>query len=554
MAEDQRDERKRWKTSRSPFFGVTTLRGSELKDQRYVNIYLERLENQDAGMARYYCVKRPGLEYYSNPPLVAAAGRGMYVWNGHLYSCFGTKLYKDTTDLGVTLVSSSGKVAWAETSAIATTPYLAVTDGLSIYLIDISGNVTTLTNGQIQEITVTAGGSGYTSAPTVSFSGGGGSGAAATASISGGAVSVITITNRGTGYTSAPAVAFSGGGGSGATATAVLLGLPASFLSDIEFFDGYMLVATSDGAIYNSDNESPTLWDSTNYIKAQKFPDDLVGLARQTDTLMAFGEYSTEFFYDAANVEPGSFLSSLEQGTFQIGCASGNSIVHQENFVIWAGASKTGGYTIQKLDGISNLKTISTDPIGRLLTLEGDSISNCYAYAVRNAGHFFYVLTLTSSDRTLIYDIDEDKWYEWQSGSSGAFDYIDAVEFDNEVYVQHVNNGKIYKMLTTKYTDDGTDIKVILQTAPIDYDTMKRKYINRFELYGDTQSVNCPVSIQYTDNNYISWSTPREVNMKYRAWLAQLGNTRRRAWKVIHEDNSPLRLEGFEVEYLMGAM
>jgi hypothetical protein len=74
-------------------------------------------------------------------------------------------------------------------------------------------------------IEVTAGGTGYTSAPTVSFSGGGGSGAAATAKIRAGVVMGIDITNRGSGYTSNPTVTISGGGGSGAAASSQA-GLP----------------------------------------------------------------------------------------------------------------------------------------------------------------------------------------------------------------------------------------------------------------------------------------------------------------------------------------
>ena len=77
-------------------------------------------------------------------------------------------------------------------------------------------------NGALAGITVTAGGSGYTSAPTVSITGGGGSGATATAVRASGAVTSVTLTNPGSGYTSAPTVAFSGGGGTGATATATL--------------------------------------------------------------------------------------------------------------------------------------------------------------------------------------------------------------------------------------------------------------------------------------------------------------------------------------------
>lgn len=67
-------------------------------------------------------------------------------------------------------------------------------------------------------------GSGYTSAPTVSFSGGAGTGAAGTAVIVDGQVTAINITAAGTGYTSAPTITLTGGGGTGATATATIGG------------------------------------------------------------------------------------------------------------------------------------------------------------------------------------------------------------------------------------------------------------------------------------------------------------------------------------------
>lgn len=74
----------------------------------------------------------------------------------------------------------------------------------------------------VAQLTLTGGGSGYTTAPTVSFSGGGGTGATATATISGGAVNGLSLVLEGKDYTSAPTVVFTGGGGTGATATATL--------------------------------------------------------------------------------------------------------------------------------------------------------------------------------------------------------------------------------------------------------------------------------------------------------------------------------------------
>ena len=73
---------------------------------------------------------------------------------------------------------------------------------------------------QVLTINVTAGGSGYTSAPTVAITGGGGSGATATATLTGDAVTSVTITAGGSGFTSVPTVTFTGGAGTGAAATA----------------------------------------------------------------------------------------------------------------------------------------------------------------------------------------------------------------------------------------------------------------------------------------------------------------------------------------------
>ncbi len=84
----------------------------------------------------------------------------------------------------------------------------------------------------IKAITVSNGGSGYATAPTVTITGGG-SGAAATAVVSGGVVTAINLNRDLTGitffqegkYTSTPTLTISGGGGTGATASATIYSL-----------------------------------------------------------------------------------------------------------------------------------------------------------------------------------------------------------------------------------------------------------------------------------------------------------------------------------------
>ncbi len=80
-----------------------------------------------------------------------------------------------------------------------------------------SGDYTIAASGTscVGSVTFSAGGgSGYGfTPPTVSFSGGGGNGAAAGATLSGSSIGAITVTSGGSGYTSAPTVTLTGGGG-----------------------------------------------------------------------------------------------------------------------------------------------------------------------------------------------------------------------------------------------------------------------------------------------------------------------------------------------------
>lgn len=97
--------------------------------------------------------------------------------------------------------------------------YNSLTDVADIIRDAIGG---TDEGGSVVGLVVTNGGVGYTSAPTISLTGGGGQNASATATLVAGVVVSIVVSGVGQGYTSPPDVVISGGGGSGATATAVV--------------------------------------------------------------------------------------------------------------------------------------------------------------------------------------------------------------------------------------------------------------------------------------------------------------------------------------------
>lgn len=89
-----------------------------------------------------------------------------------------------------------------------------------------STNSTRNPTSRVLKINMANTGSGYTSAPTVSFTSSSGFGAAATAVLgtgsNAGKVVAINVTEDGQGYQAAPVVTIAGGGGTGALATAVI--------------------------------------------------------------------------------------------------------------------------------------------------------------------------------------------------------------------------------------------------------------------------------------------------------------------------------------------
>jgi hypothetical protein len=115
-------------------------------------------------------------------------------------------------------------------------------------------------------LTITLGGSGYvtTAPPAVTFSGGGGQGAAAIAIITAGAVSGFLMLSRGWGYTSAPTIAIAAPpSGTTATATAAL-GVTYPYQDVVcspiaESLDGSSVVEAS-LTIRNTSNAYTDLW------------------------------------------------------------------------------------------------------------------------------------------------------------------------------------------------------------------------------------------------------------------------------------------------------
>lgn len=543
------------KTVRLPLIGAYSNRDtSPNKDQRFVNMFPETRKVDAIESTKIVIQKRPGLTAYKT--FGTGEGRGMAYFKDLLYIAIGSSIIRDGTPptTVITMTTSTGHVGMQLGNSASYGDYLFICDGIDGWVIKEDGTILTMGNTSLRSISITAGGSGYTNGTySLGISGGGGSGAAGTYTVSSNVVTSAELTSFGTGYTTAPTVSFPSGGGKGAMGLAYINDFPSPHLPYPAFIDGYIMLAQRSD-VYNCVLDEPDHWDPGEYLTAEMFPDSIVTLSRQNNQVVVLGESSIEFFYDAANTS-GSPLSRNDAAAIQIGCVFPNAIYQNENSCIFTGQSDSGGRSVWQITAFTP-KKISDEYIEKILDAETNPMG-VYGYGLRTLGHLFYLINLPTLNRTFLYDVDEKLWHEWSTnnlGNHSVFTFNHMVDIQNgAAYILHTNNGTVYKVDPTKYTDATNPILCDIVTNKFDFNTYKRKFYSGLRVVGDQYASGTSVDISWTDNDYQSWSNIKTIMLTddYPAFQ-RLGSSRRRAFRIQNSQNTPLRLESIEVDYAEG--
>jgi hypothetical protein len=466
---------------------------ADAKDAMLKNCYVETIEiDSQAGEKgkEVLVTKRPGLKAHTD--LSAATtdtGRGVYEWKGNIYSIVGDEVFKGTSDIGQ-INTTSGVVRFDQ--AFDGTGKLVFHDGTTFYTINTSDTITERNNG----------------------------------------------------------------GTSGATDDEQML---TNFVPGIVVLDQYAFLMDSDGNIQNSVVGDVDDW-AGDTIVAEIKSDAGVALARYRNYLVGLCDDTIEFFYDAANTN-GSPMNRFEGMAANIGCAAGNTVVNVDQDLLFVAKSPEGGRFVAGFIGGFEAKRISTTAIDEILDKEGSNISNAYAYTIRVAGKNLYVLTLpTTAARTFVADLDEKKWYEWSSDVSDTesfFTAMDATELNGDTILLDDSNGRTYEFDPETYQDvvagSNEGIKMEVRTPQTDNGNMMNKFMSRLQLVGDIVASTGTVGIEYSDDDYVTWSTSRTQDMaSYQTWLSRLGVYKRRAFRLKWQQNLPARWAALEANIEQG--
>jgi hypothetical protein len=318
------------------------------------------------------------------------------------------------------------------------------------------------------------------------------------------------------------------------------------------YYDGYLLlVKNGTGDCYNSEVDDPTTWTPGNFITAEISPDIVTNISRINNYFILFGKSSIEYFYDVGN-PTGTPFARNDVFVKLTGCNT-ESIVQHGNQLYLVGNKLNASPEVFMLEDFK-LTSISTPAIRRWLLSAGITING---FIVSINGHDLYILQAPGS-RCYYYDITSQLWGRlgWQS-SSDDFPITNTLLTDTGVQTETVftisGNNALYKFTPILYQDDGVNYKCILRTDPENFGTNNQKFMSSLVVWADRIPSVGSIDIQYTDNDYASYSTARTIILDHeRPNAQQWGRFRTRAFKFTYTSDNPLRIRKIETDINIG--
>lgn len=239
---------------------------------------------------------------------------------------------------------------------------------------------------------------------------------------------------------------------------------PSNTTRGCAFLDGRFFVMTPSAEIYQSALDNAASWSALEFIGSQNDSAGGVYLAKLQNYLVAFKDWSTEFFYDAANAT-GSILAPVQNASFQIGCDSEDSVQEMSGTVVWMGSTREGfGRAIFKMNGTSP-ERISTQQVDKILN--ADALTTVYSWSANVGSHMLYGLTLVDSAVSLVYDFSSGLWsFFTYLATSGVNKTITAITADGVVTsaAHGYNDGDIVLVASTNSDFNGWHVATDVTT------------------------------------------------------------------------------------------
>ena len=320
--------------------------------------------------------------------------------------------------------------------------------------------------------------------------------------------------------------------------------------STVEVVDNYFIYSKPDSQLWGATDILSILSNPLSYGAKDGSPDDLVTIIVDRREVYLLGEMSSEVWIDV-----GSFPFPFQRipGTStQQGIVARFSAARVGNSFAYVSKNNRGEATVVRMNGYIP-ERISTHAVEN--TLVGQDVSNALAWTYQLNGHEVYVVTFPSigeNGLTWAFDNTTGLWHKWlytnnqneyerHRGNCCSF-------FNQQVLVGDYENGKLYRVSLSEYTDDGQFIRRLRRCPHITSD-LQRQYFHELQIQFEPgiglstgQGDNPQAMLRWSNDGGFTWSNENWVTIgaqgQYynRAMWRRLGWARDRIFEVVVTD------------------
>jgi len=266
----------------------------------------------------------------------------------------------------------------------------------------------------------------------------------------------------------------------------VLVTDPAWLPADtVEFMDGYFIFnrhATNE--YFLSQLYDGTTYNALDFASAEAQSGYCLKCVQNLELLFVFTTSHIEIWYDAGtNDFP---FQRYAGGVIPYGAASPYAIIKQDGAIFFLGTDKV----VYRLQANVPIR-VSTHPIETAIDQDANlSVATMMTYTIQ--GHKMVVLTLPTSQQTLVFDVSTGKWHKresWNDVEPGPVHPVtynrwratSAVEIYQQVLLGDMVDGRIGNLNWSGYMEYGNNIRGLARSVPQHADR-KWLFCYQFEL------------------------------------------------------------------------
>lgn len=248
----------------------------------------------------------------------------------------------------------------------------------------------------------------------------------------------------------------------------------------VDVIDNYIVYNNPTTQQWGSTDLLSPISPQTSYSLKDGAPDDLVALIVDHREVYLMGEISSEVWTDVGTV-PFPFQRIPGTST-QHGIAAPFSLYRLGNSFAYVSRNNRGQAQIMQMQGYIPQR-ISTHAVEN--TLANQYVEDAVAWTYQLEGHEVYVVTFPTLNLTWAYDATTQMWHKWlYTATDSTYERHRGnccATFQGLVIVGDYENGKLYQLDKTNYTDDGQTVRR-LRRAPHLVTEFQRQYFDELQI------------------------------------------------------------------------